>query len=130
MPKLTADESRDLARRFRGVAIQLGDFRFAKWDKLTPNVRQRLESLEWTLLNYSSDFTTQATALSLNEADGSLKEVKAAAKAAKDAIATIKTARKAIGVAAACVKLAAGIVTKDPAVIVGALEDTYKVINA
>ncbi|OGQ15794.1 MAG: hypothetical protein A3B70_04380 [Deltaproteobacteria bacterium RIFCSPHIGHO2_02_FULL_40_11] len=44
----------------REISKDLGNCRFSNWGGLVVATRQRSETLEWTLLNASSDFTTQA----------------------------------------------------------------------
>ncbi len=60
MGKLTADQARDLASAFHDMSVAVGNFRFGNWDDLKKSDRALLESVQWTLLNYSSDFTAAA----------------------------------------------------------------------
>jgi hypothetical protein len=57
MGKLTADQARDLANQYHDLSVVVGDYRFDHWDDLSSAKRRRLEDLQWTLINYSSDFT-------------------------------------------------------------------------
>lgn len=60
MPNISADDARQLASDFHDLAVAIGNLEFAQWDDLTPAQRTKLDNLQWTLMNYSSDFSTQA----------------------------------------------------------------------
>lgn len=55
-----------------------GDYRFAHWDELSAAERKRLEELQWTLMNYSSDFTAQALSLVVDDLQGTLSKIRGA----------------------------------------------------
>jgi hypothetical protein len=128
--KLTANEARELAQSFRNVSVSLGNYRFNHWDTLTKPQRDTIESMEWTLLNTSSDFITFAVGLTLDEAQASLERIQEATTKAKKAIETIESIRKVITIAGAVIKLGAAIVTKDPGMIVTAINDVLKVATS
>jgi hypothetical protein len=56
-----------LSRYFRDLAINLGNYRFANWNTLTPTQRRGVEDEEWSLFNASADMTTKALGLPLKE---------------------------------------------------------------
>jgi len=64
---ISKDQARELAKTFRDLSNQLGDFRFKNWSNLSTGQRQSIEDAEWTLLNYSSDFITTAVGIALND---------------------------------------------------------------
>ncbi|MFA5924576.1 MAG: hypothetical protein WC856_25360 [Methylococcaceae bacterium] len=128
--KVSADQARDLARSFREVSVQLGDYRFKNWNFLTPKQRQELEDSEWTLLNYSSDLITLAVGITLDDAKASLDRIQEATTQAKEAIETIKNIKKAIIIAGAVIKLGAAIVTKNPEMIGSAVEDIFSALTS
>ncbi len=128
--KLTANEARELSSLFRDVSVALGNYRFANWGNLSQRDREAIEGIEWTLLNYSSDFTTLAVGLTLDETDASLAKIKQATNKAKASIKRIKNIKKVIGVAGAVVKLGAAIVTQNPGVIASAIGDVIKAVTA
>jgi len=125
---LTADQARELAQAFRDMSVAIGDFRFANWDQLTKGQRDSLEDAEWTLLNHSSDFITQAVGLTLNDVHGSLKRIEDAAAQAAKAVSTIKTIKKVIDITAAMVKLGAAIATENPSAIASATGDVFTTV--
>jgi hypothetical protein len=128
--KISADQARELARAFREVSVQLGNYRFNNWNSLTPKQRQELEDLEWALLNYSSDLITLAVGLTLDDSKASLDRIQKATTQAKEAIETIKNIKKAIIIAGAVIKLGAAIVTKNPGMIGSAVDDIFSALTS
>lgn len=127
--KLTAGDAKDLAQWFREMSVALGNYRFSNWNDLSEKDRAIIEDMEWTLLNYSSDFITHAVGLILDDANGSLKNIQQATSNAKKAIANIKTAKKVIVMSTAVIGLGAAIVTKNPDVIVAAIGNVVKTVD-
>jgi hypothetical protein len=127
--KLTANQARDLAQSFRNVSVSLGEYRFANWDLLTKTQRDTIEDAEWTLLNYSSDFVTQAVGLTLDDAKASLKNIQDATAKAKQAVETIKTIKKVVVIAGAVIKLGAAIVCENPGLIASATGDLFNAVT-
>lgn len=128
--KLTAKQARDLAQSFRSVSVSLGEYRFANWDSLTKAQRDTIEDAEWTLLNYSSDFVTQAVGLTLDDAKGSLKNIQDATAKAQKAVETIKTIKKVVVIVGAVIKLGAAIVSENPSLIASATGDLFNAVTA
>jgi paraquat-inducible protein B len=126
MGKLTADQARDLANQFHDLSVSVGDYRFDHWDDLTRATRDRLEDLQWTLMNYSSDFTSQAISLTLSDLQDTLDHIQRTTKKAQQVIKTIKTVDKVIRIAAAATVLAAAIMTGNAEAAIKAAEDTYE----
>ncbi len=111
---LTAQEAFDLSKLFRDFAIALGNYRFANWQSLTPTQRRDIEDEEWSLINASSNMTTKAVGLALEESETSVNSIKKSVRKAKRAIKKLKKVSQIINVAAAAVGLGAAIVSKDP----------------
>lgn len=128
--KLTAKQARDLAQSFRSVSVSLGEYRFVNWDSLTKKQRDTIEDAEWTLLNYSSDFVTQAVGLTLDDAKGSLKNIQDATAKAKKAVETIKTIKNVFVIVGAVIKLGAAIVSENPGLIASATGDLFNAMTA
>ncbi len=126
---LTANQARDLAQAFRSVSVSLGEFRFANWDSLTKTQRDTIEDAEWTLLNYSSDFVTQAVGLTLDDAKASLKNIQDATAQAKKTVETIKNIKKVAVIAGIVIKLGAAIVTENPDLIATAIGDLLNAVT-
>lgn len=116
--KLTADDAFALATDLRAASVAFGDYRFKNWDNLKNGERTALESAEWSLLNASSDATTMAVGLVLDDSELSFQNLKKATGKAKKAVQTLKTVAKILTLATAAVGLAAAIVAKDPSAIV------------
>jgi hypothetical protein len=126
MAKLTMEQARELAEEFYRLSKELGDYRFANWDRLRKSDRVSLEAIEWTLLNASSDFTAGAIDVALDEVKPVLKEVARATTTMKTAIKRAKHVGKVLGIAAAAVKLTAAIVSGSPAAIASAIDRALK----
>jgi homoserine kinase len=120
VPKISADDARQLASDFHDMAMGLGTYKFAQWDNLTPAQRAKLDGWQWTLMNYSSDFSTQAIQISLDDLQVSLANIKKSTAAAKSVLAKIKTINKVVGVASAAAILAAAIMSGNPGGIASA----------
>lgn len=111
---LTAQEAFELSKQFRDFAITLGNYRFANWQTLSPLQRRDIEDEEWSLINASSDMTTKAVGLALEESESSLRSITKSITKAKQAIKKLQTVKQIINVAAAVVGLGAAIISKDP----------------
>ncbi len=111
MPTLAAADARAIARDYHDIALSLGAYRFANWERLSPARRAELERLQWTLLTFSSDMSTRAIALQVDDLDESLTALKRAVKSLKRAVKHAADARSAISAAARAVTLGAAIVT-------------------
>jgi hypothetical protein len=127
---VTRDQARALARSFLDLAHQLGAYRFDRWGELTPAQRQAIEGAEWTLLNHSSDYTTQAVGLALDDLEADLKTVADATAAAADAIAKLGELRKVLKLAAGAVVLGGAIASQNPGAILGAAKELYATATA
>lgn len=55
---LSAEDPFELSRYFRDLGINLGNYRFANWNTLTPTQQRDVKDEEWSLFNASSDMTT------------------------------------------------------------------------
>ena len=127
MPPLTAEDAFELSKQFRDLSINLGNYRFTNWNTLTPTQRRDLEDEEWSLLNSSSDMTTKAVGLALEESEINVQSIKSSVSKAKRSIKKLEKVTKVIKVATAAVGLAASIVAKDPG---GIAKNTKLVIEA
>lgn len=114
---LSAEDAFELSKQFRELAINLGNYRFANWNTLTAAQRHDVEDEEWSLLNSSSDMTTKAVGLALEESEMNVQSIKSSVSKAKKAIKKLEKVGEVIKVATAAVGLAAAIVAKDPGAI-------------
>ena len=114
---LSAEDAFELSKQFRDLGINLGNYRFANWNNLTPTQRRDLEDEEWSLLNASSDMTTKAVGLALEESEINAQSIKSSVGKAKRAIKKLEKVGEVIKIATATVGLAAAIVAKDPGAI-------------
>jgi hypothetical protein len=73
---LSAEDAFELSKQFRELAINLGNYRFANWNTLTTAQRHDVEDEEWSLLNSSSDMTTKAVGLALEESEMNVQSIK------------------------------------------------------
>ena len=114
---LSAEDAFDLSKQFRDLGINLGNYRFANWTTLTPTQRRDLEDEEWSLLSASSDMTTKAVGLALEESEINVQNITSSVGKAKRAIKKLEKVGEVLKVATAAVGLAAAIVAKDPGAI-------------
>ena len=125
MAKLSADQARDLANQYHDLSVALGDYRFDHWDDLNAAQRQRLQDQQWTLMNYSSDFTSQAIMLTLDDLQGTLDDISSATARANKAIKTIALVNKVISIAASATALAATIMSGNADGAISAAQDLF-----
>src|SRR5437763_16467458 len=111
MPTLPADEARQVARNYYELATAVGAFRFAHWTQMTKRDRDRLESLEWTLLGNSSDFTTHAINLTVDDLEQAVADIGAVTARLRRVVQRTARVRTAIGIATAAVALGAALLT-------------------
>ncbi|MFY0678667.1 MAG: hypothetical protein JXR18_15425 [Neptuniibacter sp.] len=119
MSALTAEQARAIAKALRKLSSELGDFRFENWDQLNDEQRARIESLEWTLLNYSSDMTASAIEIATNNLTEPVAQIEGATAAIDEALGNINSVSSAINIATKTVTLAASIASGN----VGAIKD-------
>ena len=119
--KITTLQARELARRFRELAVELGNYRFAHWDRLLPAERAELESMEWSLLTYASDLITQAVGLVLERAHPSVNRLREVTGEARKAVEGLRDVKRAIRVASLAMQLAASLVTHQSDAVASAL---------
>lgn len=122
---ISKDQARKLAKTFRDLSNQLGDFRFKNWSNLSTGQRQNIEDDEWRLLNYSSDFITTAVGIALNDMQADLKAIADATAKAKKVIATIGTVKDILKVTAALIVLGGAIASQNPSAIASAAGDLF-----
>ncbi len=129
MAKLSANQAFELAEIFHEMSVTVGNYRFDQWDKLTPSQRKRLEDLQWTLMNYSSDFVAQAINFVVDDLQGTLKKITDATSEANDAIVKIKTVSKVVVIAAAATVLGAAIMSGNADGSLKAAEDLLQAVT-
>ena len=121
MPRLAAADARAIARDYHDIALSIGAHRFANWERLSPARRAELERLQWTLLTFSSDMTTRAIDLQVDDLDASLAGLKKAVNTLKRAVKHASDARAAISAAARAVTIGAAIVTGNAVALAAAV---------
>ena len=109
MTTLSAEQSRAIAKLYSDLARTLSDYRFAHWAELSTRQRGEIESHEWTLLTYSSNMTTHAIRLGVEDAGNALAGITRATKKLTAAARKLANVRRAVAVAAAAVALGAAI---------------------
>jgi hypothetical protein len=123
--QLTSDQAPDLSQRFCRLSVTLGDFRFSHWSALSPAQRHSIESLEWLLLNASSDMITAAVGLALDDSERAYRRLQDSTDKAKGAIQTLKTIQTVIEIATAAVGLAGGVISRDTGAIAKCVAAVY-----
>ncbi len=111
MSELTAQEARRIAATFRRLSSALGEYRFDQWDALTEEERQRIESIEWTLLNYSSDFIADAIVITADQLEDVRPDIDRAVDAINEVTGRIGDARTLITIATKATAFGASVAT-------------------
>lgn len=123
---LTKEQARTISRNFLELSHELGSYRFANWDRLTPSQRQQIESIEWDVLNYSSSFITTAVGITLGNLQDDLRVINEATSQAKKVVATIQEVKDVLQIAAGVVMLGGAIASRNPSAIAGAAQDLWE----
>ncbi len=121
MPKLAAADARAIARDYHDIALSIGAYRFTNWERLGVARRTELERLQWTLLAFSSEMTTRAITLAVDDLDATLDELRSAVKSLKSAVKRAADARSLLRAAARAVTLGAAIVAGNAVAIAAAV---------
>ena len=127
MPRLAAVQARRLAEEFYKLSVKLGSYRFANWDRITVKERRAIESMEWSLLNASSDFTSMAINLALDDVEPILDRIGRVTRKMKNSVKKLERIAKVIGIGEAAVRLSGAIVSGSPSAIVSALDKAVKI---
>jgi hypothetical protein len=125
--RLTAVQARGLAEEFYKLSVKLGSYRFANWDRITVKERRAIESMEWSLLNASSDFTSMAINLALDDVGPILNRIGRVTRKMKNSVKKLERIAKVIGIGEAAVRLTGAIVSGSPSAIVSALDKAVKI---
>jgi hypothetical protein len=123
---LSANDAVALAVQFQDLATDLSNFRFNYWNELQENERFQLESIQWTLMNYSSDFATTVMNQTLVAIPNALHGITEATQKAVRVLQTTTTLAEVINVASAAAVLGAAIATDNPSAVA---ESTYRLIS-
>lgn len=122
--KMNSQDALALAQSFREAAKALGDYLYDNWNHIPPAARDRLRSMDVTLMNVATDLVTHAVGVVLDEGQTSLDQLTAASEQATQALQHIEDAKKAVSIATALIGLAAAI----PAGDLGAIASSYKAL--
>ena len=110
---LSSDEAFELSRLLRNLSVSIGDYRIGKFKALSDEKRKELEDAEYTLINLSSEMTTTAVGLVLDETQWSFDKLKELTESANETLKKMDAVRTVIEVAAEAVSLATAIHTKN-----------------
>ncbi len=122
--KINSQDALALAQSFREAAKALGDYLYDNWNHIPPAARDRLRSMDVTLMNVATDLVTHAVGVVLDEGQTRLDQLTTASDQATQALQHIEDAKKAVGIATALIGLAAAI----PAADLGAISSSYKAL--
>jgi len=114
---ITKDQARELARAFLAMSHTLGEFRFDNWDDLTPAQRKSVEDAEWSLINLSSDLTTAAVGIALDDMQPDLKALQDATAKAQAVIADIQRVKDVLALATKAIALGGALISRNPGAI-------------
>lgn len=122
MPKLNAQQARELAGNFLSLAQSVGDYRLDNFSTLSKPDLKRLGELQSTLLRSGEDMLALSATLVLPEVQQSLKDLGAVTKDIRTTITRLKSVQKVLNVAAAAVSLSSSIISKNPQAIVSGIQ--------
>jgi hypothetical protein len=126
MPTLSSDQAFQLAKQFSDIARELTEYRMSNFAELTPDQRNQLEGLEFSIRNFSSDFVALSIKLALDDLDSALRDIKGATDKMKNAIGNLEKVNKILKVATTVVTIGAAIVSGNPAAIASAVGAAFE----
>ncbi len=129
MPPISKDQARDLARAFLNLSHTLGQYRFDHWDELGADRRKAVEDLEWSLQNTSSDLTTHAVGIALDDMDGDLKAIQAATDEAKTIVASIQGVTSLLTIATKALALGGAFIAQNPSAVAEAVGGLFEAVK-
>ena len=125
--ELTADQARKLARSYFDLAQAMGEYRFDKFDALTPAKRRKMEEFERTLLDSSTAFTSLAMFISLADLEPVLTRIDEVTATLKANINQLQKVDRVLKMAGSAVQLASAILTGNPAAIFKAADEAASI---
>ncbi|MGH7718254.1 MAG: hypothetical protein ACREON_05350 [Gemmatimonadaceae bacterium] len=126
MPRLAPDDLLDVAERYHDLSVRVGRYRFAHWNELSTAERSSLESLEWSLMNASTDFIARGITLRAGDVEGAVARIRSATAALRRAVRGVSSAKKVIAAATAAVTLAGAITSGNVPAILDAVGDAMR----
>ncbi len=130
--ELTSEQAFQISQAYYELAVKIGNYRYAKWDDMTPEERQKLGSYENSLLRQSSDFNQKSVVLLLTapKTQIAVKNITETTKELTKAVKTLKSINKILGIAAAAFTLGGAIISGNPKAILDAIDEAITAINA
>jgi hypothetical protein len=125
----SADDARQLAVLFAGVAQDVDEYRSRHLRELTPKVRAQLEDAVQQLDDANDNLASGTLRKTLREIEDDLDEISAVATQARQTLKKIKNTSTAGNVAASVAALALAIASADAGAIPGALEHVTEALK-
>ncbi|GAB3805067.1 hypothetical protein GCM10028819_37650 [Spirosoma humi] len=122
--ELTTDQARKLARSYFDLAQALGEYRFDKFDELTPAKRKKIEEVERVLLDSSTAFTALALSISLADLEPVLARIEEVTTTMKEQINDLQKVDRVLKLAGSAVQLAGAILSGNPEAIFKAADES------
>lgn len=127
---LTADQAMQLAVEFHDLSTSVANARFNHWSSLLPDQRSDLEDIQWTLMNYSSDFATISMIATLASLPAVLNNIQNATQQANNSLQTIRDLTKIINIASAAAVLGAAIASDNPNAVMQSANSLLNAVTA
>jgi len=118
-----------LADQALKLKIAVGEFRNTFFDTLTQAQRDGLRTLANQLGDEVDHLTAVAIRLSLDDLKDALSHLTGITAGVNDAVAHLGDVRKVLTVATSLVGLGAAIASKDPGIVLAALNDTVTAVK-
>ena len=124
-----ADDARQLAVLFAGVAQDVDEYRSRHLRELTPKVRAQLEDAIQQLDDANDNLASGALRKTLREIEDDLDEISAVATQARQTLKKVNNTSSAANVAACMAALALAIASADAGAIPVALEEVTEALK-
>lgn len=125
----SADDARQLAALFAGMAEDVDEYRGSHLRDLTPRLRVKLEDAVQQLDDAHDNFTSATIRKTLDEIADDLDEIAAVTALARQAVKQVKNTAKVASVAASVAALALAITSADYGAVPSALEDVTEALK-
>ena len=125
MANLTSKQANRLSDDFFYLGMAIGDFRYANWDRLTPEENKELSQMQAAILRCGEDILAFSTTLVMNEVSESLAKISSVTKEILGTIKTLENIQKGLDAASGILILGASILKRDPMAIGNSIKDLF-----
>ncbi|OOG76739.1 hypothetical protein [Algoriphagus sp. A40] len=127
MANLTSEQANQLSDDFFYLAMAIGDFRYANWERLTLEENKELSEIQGAILSCGEDILAFSTTLVMDEVGESLAKIRSITGEIRGTIKGLKSIQKGLDAASTILILGVAILKRDPMGIGNSIKDLFMV---